>query len=128
MLYDLLLLLFSYNCRSDLQKLETLTCCMKEAMRLYPAVPGVGRILTKDTLIDGHTIPAGTRVNVSFILLHRNPDVWEDPHTFRPERFEVEEAKNRNPFAFVPFSAGPRSVKITILLQCIFEMFALRCV
>ncbi|XP_025082252.1 cytochrome P450 4F4-like isoform X2 [Pomacea canaliculata] len=94
---------------SDLQKLETLTCCMKEAMRLYPAVPGVGRILTKDTLIDGHTIPAGTRVNVSFILLHRNPDVWEDPHTFRPERFEVEEAKNRNPFAFVPFSAGPRN-------------------
>ncbi|PVD35399.1 hypothetical protein C0Q70_02361, partial [Pomacea canaliculata] len=118
---------------SDLQKLETLTCCMKEAMRLYPAVPGVGRILTKDTLIDGHTIPAGTRVNVSFILLHRNPDVWEDPHTFRPERFEVEEAKNRNPFAFVPFSAGPRncigmtfaSNEIRVLVARLLQRFPL---
>ncbi|KAK7501782.1 hypothetical protein BaRGS_00006868 [Batillaria attramentaria] len=101
---------------ADLSKLETLTCCMKEALRLYPPAPGVLRILTKDMEMDGVTLPAGTRLIAMIMNLHRNPDVWEDPEEFRPERFEKEQTKDRSPYAFVPFSAGPRN--------CIGQVFA----
>lgn len=102
---------------SDLSKLEYLTCCVKEALRLYPSVPGVLKLLTKDVELDGLTIPAGTRVSVNFYLLHRNPDVHDNPDDFFPERFQLENARERDPFAFAPFSAGPRN--------CIGQNFAL---
>lgn len=87
-----------------------LACCIKESLRLFPPAPGIARLLTSDMVIDGLKIPAGTRVAASFLLMHRNPDVWENPDEFCPERFELEKAQDRNPFAFVPFSAGPRFV------------------
>jgi cytochrome P450 len=40
-------------------------------------------------------------------MLHHNPDVYEDPESFRPDRFHPDK-KDREPFSFVPFSAGPR--------------------
>lgn len=101
---------------ADLSKLELLTCCMKEALRLYPPVPASGRITTKDTQIDGVSIPHGTRLVAMYVCLHRNPAVWEQPDEFIPERFGKEQAKDRDPFAFAPFSAGPRN--------CIGQVFA----
>jgi cytochrome P450 len=58
-------------------------------------------------VLDGVTVPAGTRVSVSVYMLHHNPDVYEDPESFRPDRFHPDK-KDREPFSFVPFSAGPR--------------------
>lgn len=47
----------------------------------------------------------------------RNPDVFEDPNTFRPERFEATTTnETQNPFSYIPFSAGPRN--------CIGQKFA----
>jgi cytochrome P450 len=41
--------------------------------------------------------------------MHRQPDVWEDPEAFRPERFAKENRiKREGFFDYVPFSAGPR--------------------
>ena len=64
--------------RDDFGKMPYLTMCIKEAMRLHSPVPFIQRQLTQDTIIDGHTAPVGTYVDVIIYNIHHNPVVWED--------------------------------------------------
>ncbi|GLH12597.1 Probable cytochrome P450 6t3 [Gryllus bimaculatus] len=64
-----------------------------------------------------YTVPAGAFLTFSPLLLHRDERLWPQPARFRPERFGPEEAQRRHPFAYIPFSAGPRG--------CIGQRFAL---
>jgi cytochrome P450 len=54
---------------------------------------------------------------MSPLLMGRNPRTWKNPHEFIPERFELENMSNTNPFAFMSFGAGPRN--------CIGQKFAM---
>ncbi|XP_071505749.1 ultra-long-chain fatty acid omega-hydroxylase-like [Diadema antillarum] len=101
----------------DLKKLTYTTQCLRESMRLFLNVPP-GRVLKEPLKINGLTIPAGTDVQVNNYQLHHNPDVWGDDHRdFKPERFERANVDKRDPFAFLPFSAGARN--------CIGQQFAM---
>jgi len=100
-----------------LSKMKYLECCVKEGLRLYPSVPIVGRDIKRDTIIDGQHVPKGTSVLIVLHLLHRNPQIWDKPEEFIPERFLDSRSNNRHPYAYVPFSAGPRN--------CIGQRFAL---
>ncbi|KAM6440600.1 cytochrome P450 4V2 [Liasis olivaceus] len=101
----------------DLKKLRYLECVIKEVLRLFPSVPLIGRILNEECYIRGFKIPKGTGVIIVTYALHRDPDIFPEPEEFRPERFFPENSSGRNPYSYVPFSAGPRN--------CIGQRFAL---
>ncbi|KAB7503225.1 Cytochrome P450 4c3 [Armadillidium nasatum] len=101
----------------DIREMNYLECCIKESLRLLPPVPIFVRNLTEDLIIDGYIVPRGTDVSIFTYNLHRDPKHFPDPLKFQPERFFPEISAKRNPYAFVPFSAGPRN--------CIGQKFAL---
>ncbi|XP_012062914.1 PREDICTED: cytochrome P450 4C1-like [Atta cephalotes] len=100
----------------ELSKLKYLDRVIKETLRIFPSVPIITRELSKDVKIDNFILPKGVMVVLAILLTHRNPVVWPDPLKFDPDRFLPENSKNRNPYAYIPFSAGPRN--------CIGQKFA----
>ncbi|XP_043828921.1 cytochrome P450 4V2 [Dromiciops gliroides] len=101
----------------DLKKLKYLDCVIKESLRLFPSVPFFARTLISDCFIAGYKVPKGTEAVILPYSLHRDPKHFPDPEDFRPERFFPENAHGRHPYAYVPFSAGPRN--------CIGQKFAM---
>jgi cytochrome P450 len=101
----------------QLERLAWIPRVIREALRLYP--PGwlyTRRAIGEDRFGD-YAIPAGADVLICSYLLHRHPGYWWEPEAFRPERFAPEQEASRHPFAYIPFSAGPR--------HCLGESFAM---
>uniref|UniRef100_A0A5G2QB90 Uncharacterized protein n=1 Tax=Sus scrofa TaxID=9823 RepID=A0A5G2QB90_PIG len=99
-----------------LDQMPYTTMCIKEALRLYPPVPVIGRELSKPiTFPDGRSLPAGIILSLSVYGLHHNPKVWPNPEEFDPSRFAPGSARHSH--AFMPFSGGSRN--------CIGKQFAM---
>lgn len=94
---------------ADTKALAYSTMAIKEAMRLYPAVYAIPRLIMKADEVNGYTLPVGAVAAVSPWVTHRHPDYWDDPETFDPERFTPEREKVRHRYAYFPFGGGPRA-------------------
>ncbi|HEX2148903.1 MAG TPA: cytochrome P450 [Actinomycetota bacterium] len=94
---------------ADTKALTYTTMTIKEAMRLYPAVYAIPRLISREDEIGGFTLPVGAVVAVSPWVTHRHPDFWDDPERFDPERFTPEKEKTRHRYAYFPFGGGPRA-------------------
>ncbi|CAI0393238.1 unnamed protein product [Linum tenue] len=102
---------------SDIPNLPYLRAIIKETLRLYPPGPLTGiREAMEDCTIGGYRVSKGTRVVINIWKLHRDPKVWGDPASFRPERFltrhadvDVRPAAGQSSFEYLPFSYGRRS-------------------
>lgn len=101
----------------DVQKLVYTRQVLQETMRVYPPSWMVPRFAAEDAEIDGRRIPAGSSMLVVSYLTHHDPLSWEDPETFKPERFSPEASKDRARLTYVPFGAGGR--------MCIGNHFAM---
>ena len=89
-------------------EMPDLDMAVQETLRLYPPAWIGPRRSNTEFEFGGYRIPAELPVNYSSWASHRLPDVFADPHAFRPERFAPEEKAKLPKGAYVPFGAGPR--------------------
>ncbi|CAI5450736.1 unnamed protein product [Caenorhabditis angaria] len=106
----------------DLKRMVYLEQCIKETLRITPPVPFVSRRLTEDVYVPHPTkspvrLPAGMSILINIIAIMKDPRHFERPHEFFPDHFDPIRTAQREAFAYVPFSAGPRN--------CIGQKFAL---
>ncbi|KAL3202618.1 hypothetical protein MRX96_042340 [Rhipicephalus microplus] len=109
---------------------------LKECQRLFPSVPVIGRATSEDISLGKHVVPADSDVDIFIYALHRDPSVFPDPEVFDPDRFLPENVVHRHPYAYVPFSAGPRNcigqryalMEVKIIVATILRRFTLEAV
>jgi cytochrome P450 len=92
----------------DLPNLPYLEWVINEAWRVYPPAWTQGRMAIEAFDLDGYHLPVGTIALFSQWVLHHLPDIWGDPDTFRPERWDPATAEKLPQFAYFPFGGGPR--------------------
>ncbi|XP_060535572.1 uncharacterized protein LOC132707666 [Cylas formicarius] len=102
----------------DVASLEYLDRVVKETLRAYSFVPEIARVLEEDIVLDDLRVPAGVTVIMDLYNLHHDPEHYPDPEKFDPDRFLPEASNARHPYAYIPFSAGPRN--------CIGQKFGIR--
>lgn len=99
----------------NVNNIKLLDLCIKETLRMFAPTLRNARCGLKDMKIKGHFFPGNVAIDIPLYEIHHNPDVWDEPEEFRPERFE--DMSSINPMHYHPFGAGPR--------HCIGMRFAL---
>jgi cytochrome P450 len=119
----------------DLPRLRYTEMVLKEAMRLYPAVWGLGRRAIAECELGGYRVPAGTNIFMFQWLTQRDPRFFPEPGRFDPERWREDPVRaGKIPrFAYFPFGGGPRvcvgasfaMIEATLLLATIQQRYHL---
>jgi cytochrome P450 len=82
-----------------------LDAVVREGLRYRPPVPLFGRVMASPWRLGPYEVPAGVGVLIDSWTLQRRADLYEQPDTFRPERFIESEIA---PSAYLPFGTGVR--------------------
>jgi cytochrome P450 len=104
---------------------------VSESLRLRPPLPLIQRALTSPMTVQGHDLPAGTRVMLCAYLLHRHPEIYDRPEAFEPERFL---GQTPAPQTWFPFGGGTRRclgasfarLQMRVMLKRVFGRVRLR--
>ncbi|KAL3096013.1 hypothetical protein niasHS_005772 [Heterodera schachtii] len=102
---------------AHVNELRYMDRCIRESLRMFPAVPVVERQLQNDLAVNGKVWPRGALAVVAPILIHHNEQVYPNHWQFDPDNFLPEKVAKRNAFDYIPFSGGPRN--------CIGQKFAM---
>ena len=96
---------------TDRPRMPYIEATLLEALRIAPPAPlGFPHTVPHDVTFHGYLIRKNTTVLTNIYAAHRDPKLWDDPTSFRPERFLSEDKKTvKIPKCFIPFSLGPRS-------------------
>lgn len=85
---------------------EVLNAVIRESLRLYPPVWLVSRTATAPVEVAGRRFATGTHFLVSPWVTHRLPEYYEDPESFRPERWIGHPTTPS--YRYLAFGGGPR--------------------
>lgn len=106
-----------------------------EILRQSSVVPlSVIRATVVDTTLGGYKIPNRTVIMPNIWAVHHDPQYWENPEEFRPERFLTAEGNVYRPDAFIPFSWGTRvclgellaRMETFLFFACVLHRYELR--
>jgi cytochrome P450 len=119
---------------ADLPKLAYTGMIVTETLRLYPTVWMVGREAIEPVDLGGCRIPAGMTVFMPQWVIHRDSRWFEDPESFRPERWASGLQDKLQRYAYFPFGGGPRYcignnfalMEATLLLATIAQRWCLK--
>ncbi|KAK8995527.1 hypothetical protein V6N11_075800 [Hibiscus sabdariffa] len=91
---------------ADVPRLPYLRGIIHETLRLNPAAPLLlPHMASSDCKISGYDVPRDTILIVNAWAIHRDPKLWDDPTSFRPERFKNGEGESNK---MMPFGLGRR--------------------
>jgi len=90
----------------DYEQLPLTQAVFQESMRLYPPGPLIVRSPRSEDTVMGYSVPAGSVVLVSVYNIHRNPEFWDAPAQFNPQRFMGDVHHPRH--VYFPFGLGQR--------------------
>ena len=95
---------------ADLPRLPYTGMIITETLRIYPTVWMLGRETTEPVELGGYMLPVGLTVFMPQWTIHRDPRWFDDPETFRPERWEprLRLLETIPRYAYFPFGGGPR--------------------
>ncbi|XP_049379640.1 6,7,8-trihydroxycoumarin synthase-like [Solanum stenotomum] len=94
----------------DIQNMPYLRAVIKETLRLFPPIPLlIARESMKKSTLEGYELQPRTIVYVNAWAIARDPEIWENPEEFMPERFlnSYINFKGQD-YEFIPFGAGRR--------------------
>ena len=91
------------------------TAVLNETLRIRPPAPFTARVAAQPFPIGGYCVAAGTRIVIHIIAINRNSDTYQQPNTFRPERFLGIRPQT---YAWVPFGGGVK--------RCLGASFSMR--
>ncbi|CAM0947926.1 unnamed protein product [Alopecurus aequalis] len=114
---------------SDLGELRYLRAVIKEAFRLHPPAPLlVPRESVAPCSLGGYHIPAKTRVIINIFAMGRDPEIWENPLEYLPERFHGAGAgdktslKDHDDYRLLTFGGGRRGCPGYTFAQPVIEL------
>jgi len=104
---------------ASIKNIPYLRACIKESQRVHPLIVGNARVLSRDAVLSGYQVPAGTYVSIVPLNALTRDDYFPQASEFLPERWlrtpknseakcPANELKSKNPFVFLPFGFGPR--------------------
>lgn len=119
---------------ADLPKLVYLDQVIRESMRLYPSGWVLGRRAINDFELDGYRFPAGTLLMFNQWVIHRRPDLWQQPERFLPERWDPVTGRTPASWSYFPFGGGPRmcmakslaELEVLLTLSVLLQRFSIR--
>ncbi len=91
--------------RGDQGADEAIEQTIHESMRSRPVVPIIGRRVTVPWRLGEYSVPAGAPISMSILLVHHREDIYPDPFSFRPERWE---GVKPDTYRWIPFGGGVR--------------------
>eukprot|EP01059_Diplonema_ambulator_P033558 TRINITY_DN7092_c1_g1_i2.p1 TRINITY_DN7092_c1_g1~~TRINITY_DN7092_c1_g1_i2.p1 ORF type:complete len:502 (+),score=186.39 TRINITY_DN7092_c1_g1_i2:120-1508(+) len=94
----------------DIESMQYLQAVFQETLRMHPSVP-----LDSKTCVNDDTLPSGAKVlkgmQLAFhpYLFNRNPEIYEEPNTFKPQRWMKEKVcEQYDQWTYPAFNLGPR--------------------
>ncbi|XP_077419962.1 cytochrome P450 27C1 [Vanacampus margaritifer] len=94
----------------DMSRLPLIRGLVKETLRLFPVLPGNGRITQDDMVVGGYYIPKGTQLALCHYSTSLDDENFADALDFRPDRWIRKDSSDRiDNFGSIPFGYGIRS-------------------